>query len=47
MNKKNSRNYPEDGFPDLKTGIQKWEILTMVGSLFVIGFLMYLILFMD
>ena len=47
MNKKNSRNYPEDGLPDLKTGIQKWEILTMVGSLFVIGFLMYLILFMD
>ena len=47
MNKKNSRNYPEDGFPDLKMGIQKWEILTMVGSLFVIGFLMYLILYVD
>lgn len=47
MNKKNSRNYPEDGFPDLKTGIQKWEILTMVGSLFVIDILMCLILYMD
>ena len=47
MNKKNSRNNPKDGFPDLKMGIQRWEILTMVGSLFVIGLLIYLILFMD
>ena len=47
MNKKNSRNNPKDGFPDLKTGVQKWEILAMVGSLFVIGVLMCLILYMD
>lgn len=40
-NKKNK--LPEDGFPDVKTGIQKWEILTIAISILAITIVAYLI----
>ena len=42
MGRKSNHKYPEDGFPDLKTGIQKWEIVAIVCGLSLIGVLIYM-----
>ena len=35
---------PVDGFPDVKLGVQPWEICVMVGAVIVFGVIFYLTL---
>ena len=35
---------PVDGYPDLKLGIQPWEIGVMLGAVIVFGIIFYLTL---
>ena len=43
MKKKSKKKNPVDGYPDLKLGIQKWEIYVMGVFILLISFVCYMI----
>ena len=43
MKKKKNKKIPVDGYPDLKLGVQKWEICVMAGCIILIAFVAYMV----